>query len=102
MKSALLEHLEMDARITLGVFFDQMAPLDDSMDDEEKDVRDRLRKVVIKFLTEDARKVIVERYAVPGSEAEETLIDNLLEVCRLLYAVLTGSSGGSGDPQISL
>ncbi|KAG6880340.1 hypothetical protein C0992_011091 [Termitomyces sp. T32_za158] len=86
VKRALLEHLEMDARITLGVFFDQMGPLDDSMDDEEKEIRDRLRQVVIKFLTEDARKVIVERYALPGSEAEETLVDNLLAVIpKLAY-----------------
>ncbi|KAG6874454.1 hypothetical protein C0995_010362 [Termitomyces sp. Mi166 len=86
VKNALLEHLEMDAKVTLGVFCDQMAPLDESMDDEEKEIRDRLRKVVLKFLTQDARKVIVERHAVPGSEAEETLIDNLLAVIpKLAY-----------------
>ncbi|KAG6900547.1 hypothetical protein C0993_009124 [Termitomyces sp. T159_Od127] len=86
VKRALLEHLEMDARTTLGVFFDQMAPLDDGMDEEEKDIRDKLRKVVLKFLTEDARKAIVERHAVPGSEAEETLVDNLLAVIpKLAY-----------------
>ncbi|KAG5716374.1 Apoptosis inhibitor 5 [Termitomyces sp. T112] len=86
VKDALLKHLEMDAKVTLGVFFDQMAPLDDSMDDEEKDIRVKLRKVVLKFLTEDARKAIVERHAVPGSEAEETLIDNLLVVIpKLAY-----------------
>ena len=79
----------MDPKVTLGVFCDQMSPLDDSLDDEEKDLRDKLRKVVLKFLTEDARKVIVERYAVPGSEAEETLIDNLLAVCHLVVAVVS-------------
>ncbi|KAG6842070.1 hypothetical protein C0991_002724 [Blastosporella zonata] len=80
VKNALREHLDMDAKVTLSVLCDQIAPLDDTIDEEEQDIRDRLRKVVLKFLTEDARKEIVERHALPGNGAEETLIDTLLKV----------------------
>ncbi|KAG6832033.1 hypothetical protein H0H87_003014 [Tephrocybe sp. NHM501043] len=86
VKDALQAHLDMDAKVTLGVLCDQIVPLEDTMDEEEQDIRDRLRKVVLKFLTEDARKAIVERHALPGSDAEETLIDSLLRVIpKLAY-----------------
>ncbi|KAG6917815.1 hypothetical protein DXG01_000875 [Tephrocybe rancida] len=86
VKNALREHLEMDSKVTLSVLCDQISPLEDSMDEEEQDIRDRLRKVVLKFLTEDARTAIVEQYALPGSGAEETLFDTLFTVIpKLAY-----------------
>ncbi|KAG6837713.1 hypothetical protein H0H93_003515 [Arthromyces matolae] len=86
VKKALLDHLELDPKVTLGVICDQMSPLDDSVDDDEKEIRDRMRKVVLRFLTEDARKVIVERCAIPGSDAEESLLENMLAVIpKLAY-----------------
>ncbi|KAG6830163.1 hypothetical protein H0H92_001892 [Tricholoma furcatifolium] len=80
VKNALREHLELDAKVTLGVLCDQITPLEDSMEDEEQEIRDRLRNVVLKFLTQDARKAVVEKYVLPGSGAEEVLVDSLLTV----------------------
>ncbi|KAG5642830.1 hypothetical protein DXG03_002061 [Asterophora parasitica] len=74
VKKALTEHLDMDPKVTLSVLCDQIAPEDDSAEEEE---RSRLRDVVLKFLT-GARRAIVERHALPGSEAEEALVDALV------------------------
>lgn len=80
MKKALIEHLDMDPKITLGVLCDQIVPPDDSMEEEETSVRDRLRFLVLSFLTGEAKRAIVERHALPGNEAEELLIESLLVV----------------------
>ncbi|KAG5636521.1 hypothetical protein H0H81_007747 [Sphagnurus paluster] len=80
VKKALTEHLDMDPKVTLSVLCDQIPPLDDSVNEEEQMIRDRLRFVVVKFLTGEAKRAIVERHALPGTEAEETLIDSLFSV----------------------
>lgn len=80
MKKQLTEHLDMDPKVTLGVLCDQISPPDESMDDEEQAIRDRLRSLVLSFLTGEARRAIVERHAVPSSVAEEVLINRLLSV----------------------
>lgn len=54
VKSALLEHLEMDRKGTLSVLRDQLASVDSDMDEEERDMRERLRSLVSSFLTNDA------------------------------------------------
>lgn len=80
VKKALTEHLDMDPRVTLGVLCDQIAPLDEPMDEEEQNIRDHLRSLVLSFLSGEAKRAIVERHAVPGSGAEEVLINGLLTV----------------------
>ncbi|KAF8070158.1 hypothetical protein FPV67DRAFT_1754654 [Lyophyllum atratum] len=80
VKKACMEHLDMDPKVTLGVLCDQIAPLDDTTDEEEQSIRDRLRSVVLAFMTGEARRAIVERHALPGSDAEEAYITNLLTV----------------------
>jgi hypothetical protein len=80
VKKALTEHLDMDPKVTLGVLCDQVSPPDESMDDEEQAIRDRLRSLVLSFLTGEAKRAIVERHAVPLSVAEEVLINSLLGV----------------------
>lgn len=80
MKKALTEHLDMDPRITLGVLCDQIVPPQEPTDEEEQAIRDRLRSLVLAFLTGEAKRAIVERHAVPGSSAESVLVQGLLGV----------------------
>ncbi|KAJ6538779.1 hypothetical protein DFH09DRAFT_1176215 [Mycena vulgaris] len=78
VKQALIAHLNLDPRVTLGVLCDQIMPAEASADPDELYMRDRLRTLVLAFLTGEARQVIVERHAVPDSEAEHVLVDGLL------------------------
>lgn len=74
MKKALVEHLDMDPRATLSVLCDQLAPPEEDMDEEEQTTRDRLRNLVLLFLTGEAKRAIVERHALPGSDVENMLL----------------------------
>jgi len=70
----------MDPPVTLGVLCDQIMPPDEPMDEEEQYIRDRLRSLVIHFLTGEAKRTIVRHASRPGSEAEEVLVHELLAV----------------------
>lgn len=73
----------MDPRVTLGVLCDQIVPPDETMDEEELSIRERLRTLVLAFMTGEAKRAIVERHAVPGSQAEEVLLLGLFGVSYL-------------------
>ncbi|KDQ27336.1 hypothetical protein PLEOSDRAFT_1041808, partial [Pleurotus ostreatus PC15] len=77
VKQSLLEHLELDPRITLSVLCDQITPLEASSDDEEKGIRDRLRVLVLSFLADEAKHAIARR-VTSRSEAEDVLVGELL------------------------
>lgn len=71
----------MDPAVTLGVLCDQVVPQDEPMDEEEQAIRNRLRSLVLSFITGEAKRAIVERHTnVPGSAAEEVLVNGLLKV----------------------
>ncbi|KAH7925612.1 hypothetical protein BV22DRAFT_1104816 [Leucogyrophana mollusca] len=79
VKKALCEHLDMDSSVTLGVLCDQVVPPEEKMEEEEQYIRDRLRSLVIAFLTGEARNAIVQRYTEPpGTEAENVMVGELL------------------------
>lgn len=83
VKRALTQHLDMDPAVTLGVLCDQIVPLDEPMDDEERAIRDRLRSLVLTFITGEAKRAIIERHtSTDGSAAEEVLVSGLLKVGR--------------------
>ncbi|KAH8107682.1 hypothetical protein BXZ70DRAFT_884990 [Cristinia sonorae] len=80
VKKALIEHLDMDPVVTLGVLCDQIAPLSQDWDEEDQVTRDRLRSLVLAFLTGEAHRAITERHAhTPGSPAEEVLVTGILK-----------------------
>ena len=101
VKKALTEHLDMDPKVTLGVLCDQVSPPDESMDDEEQAIRDRLRSLVLSFLTGEAKRAIVERHAVPSSVAEEVLINSLLAVSEFYVFPLMIYWDLVGDTEIA-
>jgi hypothetical protein len=81
VKKALAAHLDMDSKVTLGVLCDHIVPSGESIDDEERKTRDKLRSLVLSFMCGDAKRSIVERHAgQAGSEQEVVLINGLLKV----------------------
>lgn len=100
VKKALTEHLDMDPRVTLGVLCDQIIPPEEPMDEEEQAIRDRLRSLVLSFLTGEAKRAIVERHAVPGSTAEDVLVSCLLEVSYHNFPPFRNYHNVAGDPKI--
>jgi hypothetical protein len=83
VKTALIQHLEFDSKVTLGVLCDQIVPPDDPMEDEDKTIRERLRALVVTFLAEDARQPLLaqlQRQGRNAAEQEDALIDTLIKV----------------------
>jgi hypothetical protein len=83
VKTALIQHLELDSKGTLSVLCDQIVHSDDPIEDEDKLIRERLRRLVIAFLAEDAREPLLSRLQSQGDsgvEQEQALIDTLLKV----------------------
>jgi hypothetical protein len=83
VKTALIQHLEMNSKVSLGVLCDQIVPPDDPIEDEDKLIRERLRRLVIAFLAEEAREPLVSRLKSQGdsgAEQELALVDTLLKV----------------------
>lgn len=88
VKKALAEHLDMDSKITLGVLCDQIVPIDEPVDPEDKATRDRLRTLVLAFIAGEAKRAIVERHASQaGSEQEQLIINGLFKVIRFVTDV---------------
>ncbi|KAF8644795.1 hypothetical protein AX16_008257 [Volvariella volvacea WC 439] len=81
VKRALLTHLDMDPKVTLGVLCDQIMPESAEVPEEEAETREKLRPLVIAFLTTDAKRAIVERHA---KVAETILVDIILAALRKL------------------
>ncbi|CDO78097.1 hypothetical protein BN946_scf184634.g3 [Trametes cinnabarina] len=85
VKRALMQHLDMDPAVTLGVLCDQVIPSDEPLDEEEQSIRDRLRSLVLAFLAGEAKRSLVERHASSaGSPAEEVLVSGLFKAIAKL------------------
>ena len=85
VKRALTQHLDMDPVITIGVLCDQIIPPDESLDDEEQVIRDRLRSLVLAFLAGEAKRPLIDRHAnALGTPAEEVLVSGLFKVVSVL------------------
>lgn len=82
VKQALVEHLDMDSKITIGVLCDQIIPRDDPLDEEEISIRERLRSLVLAFMAGEAKQAICERHSIPGGSGESVLYEGLFMVCR--------------------
>jgi hypothetical protein len=81
VKKSLTEHLDLDPRVTLGVLCDQIVPPDALVDEEEQFIGDRLRSLVLSFLTGEAKRAILSRHASRlDSEEERVLGTGLLMV----------------------
>ncbi|KAI0301050.1 apoptosis inhibitory protein 5-domain-containing protein [Multifurca ochricompacta] len=82
VKTALIQHLELDVKVTLSVLCDQIVPPDDNIEDDDQAIRERLRTLVVAFLAEDARHpllVQLQNQEAGSAEQEQALIDTLLK-----------------------
>ncbi|KAL6303506.1 hypothetical protein BKA93DRAFT_734804 [Sparassis latifolia] len=85
VKRALTQHLDMDPVVTLGVICDQVVPPEEPLDEEEQGIRDRLRSLVLAFVTGEAKRAIMERHtSTPGSPAEEMLVNGMFKAINKL------------------
>jgi hypothetical protein len=61
VKNALIQHLELDSEVVLGVLCDQIVPPDEPMEEEDRAIRERLRGLVVAFLAKDTREPLLAR-----------------------------------------
>jgi hypothetical protein len=61
VKNALIQHLELDSEVILGVLRNQIVPPDEPMEEEDRAIRERLRGLVVAFLAEDTREPLLAR-----------------------------------------
>ena len=101
VKTALIQHLEFDSKVTLGVLCDQIVPPDDPMEDEDRTIRERLCALVVAFLAEDARQPLLaqlQRQGRSAAEQEDALIDTLIKV-RGIRSPPTGQTCTDARPR---
>ncbi|KAF6761162.1 apoptosis inhibitory protein 5-domain-containing protein [Ephemerocybe angulata] len=79
VKQALIEHMDLDPTGTLGVLCDQLAPIDSSVDEEERGMREHLRTLVAAFLTGEAMDSIA-RHVEKDRTLESVFMPSILGV----------------------
>ncbi|KAH8993434.1 hypothetical protein EDB92DRAFT_2086336, partial [Lactarius akahatsu] len=100
VRMALIQHLELDSKVTLGILCDQLVPPDDPMEDEDKTIRERLRALVVVFLAQDAREPLLAQLQGQGRGAAgqaDALIDTLLLRTDALAGSIKILRGGRGE-----
>jgi len=80
VKKALVEHLKIDPKATIGVLCDQLASQDDTHDDEEIFIRTRLRSLVLAFMTGEAKQSICGHHVSLDGIGEQMLYEGLFAV----------------------
>ncbi|KIJ39419.1 hypothetical protein M422DRAFT_781003 [Sphaerobolus stellatus SS14] len=78
IKDSLIAHIKLDPPATIGVLCDHCS-LDADLTAEEKEDREKLRKLVLLFLSNGAKKEVFSHFREPGSEAEDVLRNGLMK-----------------------
>ncbi|KAF8507479.1 apoptosis inhibitory protein 5-domain-containing protein [Hysterangium stoloniferum] len=78
IQESLIAHIGLDPPAAIGVLCDHCSLYSD-LTAEEKDVRERLRKLVVFFIANTARKDIFMHFRGSTSEAEQVFRDGLLK-----------------------
>ncbi|KAH9026692.1 hypothetical protein EDB83DRAFT_1924088 [Lactarius deliciosus] len=82
IKMVLIQHLELDSKVTLGILCDQIVPPDDPIEDEDKTIRKRPEVLVVAFLARDPRKPLLahlQDQRCGAAEQEDALIDTFIK-----------------------
>ena len=79
IQDSLISHVNLDPAAAIGVLCDHCS-LDPDFTAEEKEDREKLRKLVLFFLANTAKKVIYGHFRGPTSEAEQVFRDGLVKV----------------------
>jgi hypothetical protein len=86
VKTAIIQHLELDSKIAPSVLCDQVVPPDDPMEDKDKATWERPPTLVVAFFAEDARRHLLTKLQGQGDscvEQEQVLTDTLLKVTEI-------------------
>ncbi|KAH9025315.1 hypothetical protein EDB85DRAFT_236475 [Lactarius pseudohatsudake] len=104
IKVVLIQHLELDSKVTLGVLCDQIVPPKDPMEDGDKTIRERLEALVVAFLAQDTRKPLLAQLQGQrrgAAKQEGALIDTLIKVLGAISpSFLLGTDAFTGSIQI--
>lgn len=79
IKASLISHVNLDAAAAIGVMCDHCC-LDPGLATEEREDREKLRKIVLKFFADDAKKDLFGHFRGPESEPEQVFREGLLKV----------------------
>ncbi|KAF8504111.1 apoptosis inhibitory protein 5-domain-containing protein [Gautieria morchelliformis] len=78
IQDSLVSHVNLDPAAAIGVLCDHCS-LDPDLTAEEKEDREKLRKLVLFFLANTAKKAIVAHFRGPSSEVEQVFRDGLVK-----------------------
>ena len=79
IQDSLISHVNLDPAAAIGVLCDHCS-LDPDFTAEEKEDREKLRKLVLFFLATTAKKDIYGHFGGPNSEVEQVFRDGLVKV----------------------
>jgi hypothetical protein len=79
IQDSLISHVNLDPAAAIGVLCDHCS-LDPDLTAEEKEDREKLRKLVLFFLANTAKKDILAHFRRPSSEVEQVFRDGLVKV----------------------
>lgn len=82
VKEALIEHLNLNPQITLGVLCDQISA--DGTDDDDA-LRDKLRSLVIAFI--GSARATIRRHAARDKELENNVAERLIAVSCFCFGM---------------
>jgi hypothetical protein len=79
VQKALREHIDLDAKATLGVLCTELAPESPPIEGEELELREQLQSLVLAFMSGEGKRTIV-RHLTGDAEAEKLFMDGLISV----------------------
>lgn len=82
IQDSLISHVNLDPAAAIGVLCDHCS-LDPDLAEEDKNDREKLRKLVLFFLANTAKKDIYVHLRGPTSEVEQVFRDGLVKVGAL-------------------
>ena len=79
IQDSLIAHVKLDPPAAIGVLCDHCS-LEPDLTAEEKEDREKLRKLVLRFLSNGAKDAVFAHFRGPGSEAEDVFRNGLMKV----------------------
>ena len=96
IQDSLISHVNLDPAAAIGVLCDHCS-LDPDLSAEDKEDREKLRKLVLFFLANTAKKDIYRHLRGPTSEVEQVFRDGLVKVGGLHCVTMDAVSGKRCD-----
>jgi hypothetical protein len=90
IRKGLDEHLDLEPTVTIGVLCDSVGPgpgVEEQEQEQEQDEGsvERLRTLVLGFLSERMKKILLIMKDEAGSEPERILVEGVVRVSRFFF-----------------